>query len=135
MENETIGVIVALAGTIIALSAIIWQIIENKKIAHYTLFAEYTKRYEEIALQLPEKLDDTTILDENEKRYLRVYFDLCSEEYFLNTKELLFKDVWKEWEEGMKFAFQNKAVFDYWQERKSFYIHFSKFVDELLEKN
>jgi hypothetical protein len=103
-----------------------------------TFFAEYTKRYQEIILNLPEDLDDESILDDKEettKRYLRVYFDLCSEEYFLHTKKHIDDEVWDEWKKGMKASFNKKAVLKYWQKRnKSPYKDFDKFVNENLIK-
>ena len=53
-------------------------------------FADYTKRYQEIVLNFPESInkhdfDFDELHDEKDKtlRYMRAYFDLCSEEYFL----------------------------------------------------
>jgi hypothetical protein len=103
---------------------------EQRKISQLNLFAQYTKRYQKIILHLPEDLNDETILeDEQNKRYLRVYFDLCSEEYFLNAKKYIAPEVWKEWKEGMKSAFQQKAILTYWQEiETSSYTNFNEFV-------
>jgi hypothetical protein len=110
----------------------------QSKTLQLTFFAEYTKRYQEIILNLPENLDDESILDDKEekaKRYLRVYFDLCGEEYFLHTK-IIDREVWGEWEQGMKATFNKKAVLKYWRSiEKSSYSDFDKFVNEVLIKN
>ena len=120
---------------IVMFATLLWQIIGYKKVARYTLFAEYTKRYQEIMLALPEDLGEETAFENKEKSYLRAYFDLCSEEYFLHKKGNLNKEVWKEWKEGMKIAFNKKAIFDYWQEKKTCYEDFNKFVEkELIKK-
>ena len=134
---ELSGVFVAIVGVIIAIwtfkNEIKKQTEESKRqreISQLTFFADYTKRYQEIILHLPEDMNDVTILDDKEtKRYLRVYFDLCSEEYFLYKKGHLNEEVWEEWEEGMKSAFRKKAILKYWQERKTSYYKFNAFVE------
>lgn len=35
------------------------------------------------------------------KRYMRLYFNLCSEEYYLYKKGLISKEVWELWREGI----------------------------------
>jgi len=109
---------------------------ENQtKMAQQTFFSEYTKRFMEILLHFPENWNEVSTLDEEQKRYLRVYFDLCNEEYFLKDEVPINPTVWKEWEEGMKFTFNQKVVFDYWQVRKSSYPNFNKFVEKELLNN
>ena len=84
-------------------------------------------------LKFSEDLDDETILEDKEvKRYLRVYIDLCSEQYFLYTEGYIKLKVWNEWKEGMQFSFQKKAIIKYWQEKESYYKEFKKFVDDEL---
>ena len=63
----------------------------NNKNTRLAFFSEYTKRYQDIILNFPENIiDDNFKFDSLSKverdktmRYMRVYFDLCSEEYFL----------------------------------------------------
>ena len=108
---------------------------KQREISQLTFFADYTKRYQEIMLHLPEDLDDETVLDdENTKRYLRVYFDLCSEEFFLNKKGHINKEVWEEWKEGMQASFNKKAIYKYWlmRESKNGYDKFNEFVKKEL---
>ena len=35
-------------------------------------------------------------------KYMRLYFDLCSEEYHLHENGLVPDDVWDNWKEGME---------------------------------
>ena len=54
-------------------------------------FADYTKRYQKIILEFPEDITEPTFKlagrDDYEKtmRYMRAYFDLCYEEWYLNS--------------------------------------------------
>ena len=71
-------------------------------------------------------------------RYMRVYFDLSAEEYFLNERGELDEDVWNEWKEGMKIAFNKPAFKQAWKtviEKSIFLGEFKGFVEkELIEK-
>ena len=104
------------------------------------LFADYTKRYQEITLNLPEdinnvnfeirklKEDDLTLYNKT-MRYMRIYFDLCSEQYFLNEKDLIEDYVWEEWSKGIKLTFDLKAFIDAWEIVNSdFYDDFAKWM-------
>lgn len=113
--------------------------IQNEQIKN-NFFAEYTKRYQEIILHFPESINDESFSYENfekgEKdkimRYMRVYFDLCSEEYFLHTKKHLDKVVWAEWEAGMIYAFNKPAFKKAWKivtQDSGFYTEFKKYVE------
>lgn len=116
---------------------------QNEQIKH-NFFAEYTKRYQEIILHFPENINENNFSydklkkDERDKtmRYMRVYFDLCSEEYFLYKKGVLDEDVWKEWQEGMISAF-NKPAFKYaWKkvtQDSDFYKEFKDFIDSIIK--
>ena len=139
--------IVTAIGLVIALIFNIKQFRQMKNQLKNTLFAEYTKRYQEIILNFPEEINDDSFTikklpkQEYDKtmRYMRVYYDLCSEEYFLHKKRHLDNDVWKEWKEGMVFAFKKKAFKDAWKiitEKSSLgpYSAFKKFVDSKIEK-
>jgi hypothetical protein len=105
---------------------------KQTEIAQLSFFSEYTKRYQKIVLNLPENQDDIEIFTDEHKRWLRVYFDLCSEEYFLKEEGYINIKVWNEWEEGMKNTFGKKAILAYWQERKISYKEFNQFVENKL---
>jgi len=123
------SLIVAIVGVTIA----VLTLRKQAEVSRLTFFAEYTKRYQEIILHLPENLDDITILDDKKtKPYLRAYFDLCSEQYFLHRKKYLDNEVWKEWKGGMKIMFDKKAVSAYWEKSKTFYSDFNDFVEKAI---
>lgn len=120
-------------------------ITQNEQTKHM-FFSDYTKRYQEIILNFPENINDKNFdygsLDEKvynkTMRYMRVYFDLCSEEYFLNKKRYIDKEVWEEWKDGMKVAFNNKAFKTAWKkvtEHSIFYKEFKNFVNNELINN
>lgn len=118
---------------------------QNEQIKH-NYFTEFTKRYQNISLHFPENINEDTFryekLEKNIRdktmRYMRVYFDLCSEEFFLHEKKYLDEDVWNEWKEGMKVAFNKKAFKDAWEKvtnESEFYVKFKDFVNkDLIEK-
>jgi hypothetical protein len=104
-------------------------------------FADYTKRYQEIILHFPENINtndfDLNIEANKDQimRYLRVYFDLCSEEFFLHRNGYIDDKVWKEWEAGMVFAFNKPAFIQAWEVIKTdtgFYTEFGDFVDAAI---
>ncbi len=116
--------------------------IQNEQIKH-NYFSEYTKRYQEIIIHFPENINEDTFsyeeLEKNKKdetmRYMRVYFDLCSEEFFLHKHKYIDEKVWKEWEEGMSYVFNKKAFRRVWEKISSdtgFYTDFKKFVDSKM---
>jgi hypothetical protein len=117
--------------------------IQNDQIKH-NFFAEYTKRYQEIILHFPENINDNNFrYDELEKeikdktmRYMRVYFDLCSEEYFLKNKGVLDEDVWSDWQEGMISTFNKPAFKIAWKQvtqDSDFYKEFKNFIDSIIK--
>ena len=66
------------------------------------MFAEYTKRYQEILMGMPSGVfDGTESNDKDVLRYMQLYFNLCSEEYDLRTKDAISEDVWEKWHGGM----------------------------------
>ena len=106
-------------------------------------FAEYTKRYQEIMWQLPSDIfnDDFDLKklaneeQEKIKKNILIYFDLCSEEFYLHENEKIDHDVWKEWEEGIKFNMRKPAFNEIWKEKclnSSFYTEFKKYINKKL---
>ena len=108
------------------------------------VFMDYTKRYQEICLNLPENINETEFsfesLDKDTKektlRYMRAYFDLCSEEYHLYLQKHIHKNTWKEWESGVQFSLSKTAFRSAWeilQLDTIYYSDFSKFVDNTIK--
>jgi len=70
-------------------------------------------------------------------RYMRVYFDLYSEEYYLRKNSLIDKRVWKEWEKGIRYSFAQKPYSEAWQlatSNSKFYDEFAKWVEREVLK-
>ncbi|MBU1853962.1 MAG: hypothetical protein KJ957_07960 [Candidatus Omnitrophica bacterium] len=118
--------------------------IQNEQIKN-NFFAEYTKRYQEIILHFPENINDVNFSYEDLSvprrerimRYMRVYFDLCSEEYFLHKKKHLDEIVWEEWKTGMTYAFNKPAFQKAWKvvtKNSEFYTEFRDFVESEIVK-
>ena len=109
-------------------------------------FSEYTKRYQEIILNFPEEINnpdfDLTSLDKETKnrilKYMRAYFDLCSEEYNLHKRKIIDDDIWKNWEEGIKYTFSKKPFKQGWEIIKLDTLYYKDFTDwienEILDK-
>jgi hypothetical protein len=108
------------------------------------VFMDYTKRYQEICLNFPETINEAefsfddldSVPREKTMRYMRAYFDLCSEEYHLHLQENIDKATWKEWESGIKYALSKKAFRDAWLTLRLdtvYYSNFSAFVNKIIE--
>jgi len=139
------GVIAAVGGVI----ATVWGVGKAVKSVDRQLqlqfFADYTKRYQEIMLQFPESINDDDFqlesLDPDRRdrtlRYMRAYFDLCSEEYYLSKHEHIDGEAWKEWESGIKYALSKTAFEQSWERVKlntTYYPEFVEFVALFLKK-
>ncbi|PMH42600.1 hypothetical protein BCU69_09925, partial [Vibrio cyclitrophicus] len=108
------------------------------------VFMDYTKRYQDICLNFPENINDpyfsfdelTDCDKERTLRYMRAYFDLCSEEYHLYLQKHIAKATWKEWESGIQFALSKTAFKDAWSKLELdtiYYADFSSFVKDTIK--
>jgi len=72
------------------------------QLSRETFFAEYTKRYHDIILAMPDDVFLGTAKAEGATlKYMQLYFDLCSEEYYLHQTGHIPEDVWNKWKDGM----------------------------------
>ena len=98
----------------------------EQKQTQLSFFSEYTKRYQDIMLHLYSD-------DKNKSYYYRLYFDLCSEEFYLHERKYLPSDVWKMWEDGMKFEFKIKDVNTAWEANSQYYNDkFCEFIRKII---
>jgi hypothetical protein len=154
--STTTEVISAMAVSISAITAI-WALISSYKIANqsnktakaslklseqsrdtskhhmqFIVFTECTRRFHEIKLHLREECTK-----EDKDYYRRLYIDLCSEEFFLESKGYLYKEIWEVWSEGMKLNVNEDQ--DYkkiWETDKGFYDEkFRDFFDSFFEND
>ena len=98
----------------------------------YMLYSEYTKRYQDFFMKIPDDVyEGVASLDVNTIRYMRIYFDLCSEEYHLMKAKEITEDVWALWVEGMQIALANDFYVEAWQRLKDEYnIDFRTYFEE-----
>lgn len=88
-----------------------------EKDKHKTLlFCDYTRRYQEIILAMPESLTDETArsTDRDVIRHMRLYFDLCSEEFYLHDKGYFPEDIWKFWVAGLRDNLKRRVYHNSW---------------------
>ena len=137
---------------LVALFALLVSIFFNRKQLkifndqlRLNFFSDYTKRYQEIVLNFPEDINrpvfdyEKLSVEVRNKtlRYMRVYFDLCSEELHLWKNGNIESDTWENWQEGIEFAFSKKAFRDAWKIIRldtKYYPDFSKWVTEITSK-
>lgn len=133
-------VVISCFALIASVIAIIVGIVQFKRQLKLSFFEKYTSRYMHIMEILPESFWTNTPLstldEENAIHAIRLYIDLCSEEYYLYKNHHLNEKVWKEWKSGMKQMFEHpivKDVFD--QKHVKTYQEFVKFVENELKAN
>lgn len=87
-----------------------------------SIYAEYTKRYQDIILNFPENINEITFdikelcKDDRDKtlRYMRAYFDLCSEEFDLMERKYVDKGLFNFWKSGIEYALTKTAFQSAW---------------------
>jgi hypothetical protein len=135
-------IILAFISTLVAIITLIFQIhyvIKQLKLQNFT---EYTGRYHKILLNLPENINSDGFSFEKMKkykkektlRYIRAYYDLCSEEFYLKMNRYLSKEVWKLWEAGMESAFKKKAFKEAWNIIQKDTYYSKEFENFVLDK-
>ncbi len=140
---KEVAEMVSVIGVFITAVALWFTVRSFQKQLQLNFFSEYTRRYQEITLNLPESINEdnfdysslTPEVKDKTMRYMRAYFDLCSEEYFLKRKGNIDNETWLEWETGMKFAFSKSAFQQAWgmlQLDTIYYGEFSKLVNESI---
>lgn len=148
----SLGDIIQIGTAIITAIGIIVALLSNKnqlKIFNQQLklnfFADYTKRYQEIILNFPENINedvfDFTKLKDDDRtktlRYMRAYFDLCSEEFHLHSNSLIDDSVWTVWEMGIKHALTKKAFIEAWKiimTNTKYQVDFQNWVEKQIPK-
>ena len=104
------------------------------------IFSDYSTRYQNIIADFPEGINEQSfVLKQLDKdiypktmRKMRQYFDLCFEEWYLNSKRFLEPSFWELWSGGMTTALSKPAFVDAWKIVKDssvFGADFEKFID------
>lgn len=148
MNIENIQLIInslALLGVVVALFSLIIQMRATKKQLELQNFMEYTRRYQEIMLNLPGSISTGKFLYaepkskkyDQEMRYVRAFFDLCAEQYLLTNNGYVEKNIWVFWKKGIYSALNTKAFNEAWNIIKNdghYDAEFVKFIDAYIEK-
>ncbi|CAA6816344.1 MAG: Unknown protein [uncultured Sulfurovum sp.] len=130
-----------IVGVTIAIVTFLYQLYINKKQFKMQIFFNYTDRYQNILIHLPIDVQsndfDSNSLTEQDLKWFRAYFDLCSEEFYLAQKKLIDNDVWLLWKLGLKESLKKPAFMFAWKKipRNNSYDEFDKFVKKLLLEN
>ncbi|MGN0047811.1 MAG: hypothetical protein ACI37U_02790 [Bacteroides sp.] len=96
---------------LVAVVTVIVNQMSLKKQYRIMMFSEYTRRYQDILMKMPESvLQGSGTLGAKELVYMRLYFDLCSEEYHLWKSGILPDKIWALWKEGMEIT-TNRPVY------------------------
>lgn len=99
--------IIALVISVITIGITIWNVSRTnqltKKNHQSIIFSEFTRRYQDIILRMPDNMFmHSGGLTPETCKYLTLYFDLCSEEFHLHEIGDIPENIWKNWVEGMK---------------------------------
>ncbi|MBR1526817.1 MAG: hypothetical protein IJ640_09200 [Prevotella sp.] len=120
MAAETYYLISSVVSSLSAVVAVVALVYSNRymiKQSKEMFFAEYTKRYQDIILNMPNTDDDEAQV----QKYMRLYFDLCSEEYHLYKRGRIPSDVWELWEDGMRLSVRRERYMRAWEQLKNEY--------------
>lgn len=100
----------------------------------FQFFAEYTKRYQDLMLSMPKDLDTSSIFNKDVDTYMRLYFDLCSEEYYLHSQGVIDNFVWGLWTEGIKTAMNKEKYQAAWKLLGDYYDDpsFKNFMSDII---
>lgn len=128
-------VIIQMATLIIAVLAIVLSQWSDRKQRKLQMYAEYTRRYQDIFMNMPDDIyNGTAEIDERTKRYMRLYYSLCSEEYQLWQQGFVKEGVWELWVDGMQIetSQKNYKIFhDAWNAiKKEYNIDFRNYFEK-----
>ena len=145
---ETLEIITTAINVVTMLLAVITFVVsacQYRRQQKLSFFEKYTARYQYLMEHMPEEFFSAydKMLEEGKKKeishYIRLYLDLCSEEYMLYKDGRIDKTVWKEWKEGIVYSFKNPYLSQYWIERikeyeESYSTFFAFVKDEILKQ-
>lgn len=119
---------------LIAAITIVYTQYKDRRQNKIMLFSEYTRRYQELLINMPPNMVCcTNHLNDEILIYMRLYFDLCSEEFHLWKKGMIPNQVWEMWKEGMQIT-TNRPIYKMaWKElsveyNRDFWRYFNKEV-------
>lgn len=133
---STVIAILSLMGTsVFAIITLRSEAAENRKLHKLTIFSEYTKRYNDIMLHMPEEIfaQETKLTKETHK-YARLYFNLCSEEFYLKEHGLIDAEIWNNWNDGIITRMKSPVVQAEWNtfREEEYDKKFRKYIDNII---
>lgn len=126
LNVQIITAVIYAATLVVTIAISFWQIKNANEIAmkqsRNDFFAEYTRRYQDIILHMPDEVfEGTAKVDGATLKYMQLYYDLCSEEYHLHENGLVPDDVWDNWKEGMEITTHIELYKKSWDRLKGNY--------------
>lgn len=94
----------------------------------FQFFSDYTHRYQDLILHMPSNIDNLPLDNNDLQTFMRLYFDLCSEEFYLHSQGVIDDEVWNLWIEGMRTAMKREKFQTAWKSFGSSY-HDQSFVN------
>ena len=130
-----VSVLVAMGATAAALRGVREQL-------RLQVFLEFTRRYNELVLDLPEgardpRVDPDTVsrIDPAAlRRFARGYFNLCSEEHFLQRQKKIEPTIWSIWCSGIDNVLRLSWLRSLWGELRVEYEPYREFADFMDER-
>ena len=115
----------------VTVAAVLYSLYSDRKQRRLMMFAEYTRRYQDIMVQMPDDVClGTAAVDARTLKYMRLYFDLCSEEYHLWRTKAVPPYIWTLWKDGMRITMQREIYRQSWAVLKSdYYAEFTAFFE------
>lgn len=127
------NIIIASVTLVAALITVCYSNEANRKLLKTTQLLDFSKRYQEIMLAMPE--DEKRI-----EKYVLLYFDLCSEEYRLkNSSDIVDNTTWNLWKDGMEYLMSRHASYrQIWYKHRNEYFSkndtFQSFFDSIVSQ-
>lgn len=111
----TLSYLIQLGLLLVTVAALLWSQYSDRQQRKLSMFAEYTKRYQDVILSMPDSvLMGIADIKTDVLKHLQLYFDLCSEEYYLWQQGIVPCHIWQLWSEGMQITMQNPVFRKSW---------------------
>ena len=71
------------------------------------------------------------------RKCARLYFNLCSEEFYLKEHGLVSPEIWNNWADGMTTRMKSPTLQEEWKNMREeeYFDSFRQFMDELIDYN
>lgn len=136
---------ISLGAVFVAVLALAWQVHLSNNLSKMQTFLTYTQRYQDIVINLPIGVESERFsiegMEDKEReqilRWLRAYFDLCSEEYYLKNNKLVDEKVWQLWEAGMTDSLRKPAFMEAWtavQSNNYYHRDFANYINNIISQ-